>query len=91
MKYGDDYVEIARLEKMEFGILYHQNEQDPVLEMVVIDDERFMVRTLGYARDIQVAYGIMESCIQQGFNEKGLTFAPCPSFHLNPLPELLVI
>lgn len=91
MKIGDDYVEVTRVDEMEFGIVYHQNEQDPVLEMIVIDEERLMVRTLGYAKDIEKAYQVVEHCIQQGFNEKGLTFAPCPSYCLNPLPEFLVI
>lgn len=91
MKIGDDYVEVARVNEVEFGIAYHQNEQDPVLEMVVIDEERMMVRTLGYASDIEKAYQVVEHCIQQGFNEKGLTFAACPSYYLNPLPELHVI
>ena len=90
MKIGEDYVEVAQVNQMEFGMLYHE-ERDPVLEMNVIHEERMLVRTIGYARDIETAYEVVERCIKQRFNEKGLTFAPSPSYCLNPLPELLVI
>ena len=63
----------------EFGFLHC----DGKIEVIVINHKTSQVRTLGYCISLTDAVFILETCIQYGFQEKGMTFKAVPGYQFN--------
>ncbi|WP_282156224.1 hypothetical protein [Cytobacillus gottheilii] len=77
------YEKITNIQKFEFGIYTSEGE----IEVIAIDHETSFVRTLGVTYDRDDANFILETCIQYGFQEKGMAFERIPGFRLNCTPS----
>lgn len=72
------YEKVEELYHFEFGICYYDSQ----IEIIVIDHESLQVRTLGWCKYVTDAITMLETCIQYGFDVKGLSFSGIPGFHL---------
>ena len=72
------YEKVEELYHYEFGFYY----QETGIEIIVIDHASFQIRTLGFCKHVGDANSVLETCIQYGFDEKGLIFTGIPGYQL---------
>lgn len=74
----DPYIEMEHLYHYEFGFFYSEEN----IEVLVINHQTSHIRTLGNHHTQEEAELFLESCIQRGFQEKGMMFKAVPGYKL---------
>lgn len=74
MKTQIDYICLDELNGYEFGVVRHLEESEKPFEILVIDHDSCMVRTLDTTASLNVALDIVSQSIQKGFSRSGIIF-----------------
>lgn len=72
------YLKVEELFSFEFCFLI----TDESIEVLAIDHANSQTRTLGFCSESEEAEFILETCIQFGFQERGMFFKGIPGYQL---------
>lgn len=85
MKQEIEYVCLDQVNGCEFGLVINQemSNTQPAVEIVVLNHELRMARTIGNVNSVKEGINEVVDCIQRGFSINGLHFPSLSNYSLS--------
>ena len=75
-----NYTMLALFDEIEFGCIHNHAQDEYAYEVIIMDHENCLIRTLGMTDELTEAKQIAEEHIQNGVTLNGVSFKAQPKF-----------